>query len=76
MNKLTYVDRDRDEVIYLNDAEMHLETLLATVKSLFAKGIRFIGVETPSVKLYFDNTKDAASRSISGKFRDGITVRQ
>lgn len=71
MNKLSYILGDKDQVVYLRDSEMQLDNLIKLVQSLFNQGIKFVGIETPLVKMYFDANKDIG-RNITGIFRDRI----
>lgn len=71
MNKLVYVEKDRDVVVHLRQSEMDLDNIVKLVQNLFAQGVKYVGVETPNVKIYFDSNKDIG-RQISGFFRDRI----
>jgi hypothetical protein len=68
MNRLTYVEGDKDCALILSDDDCRLDKLIATVQSLFDKGIRLVRLDTPSIKLFFDGSTDAGMKAVSGKF--------
>lgn len=68
MNRLTYIRDDRDMEIILSDDDCRLDRLVATVQSLFDKGIRLVRLDTPTVKMFFDGETEVEMKGITGKF--------
>lgn len=71
-NRLTYVENDEDQVLYLQDDVLDFSVVLQKVQSLFERGVRIVGLETPEAKVFFDSSRGG---SISGRFKTGYTVK-
>lgn len=71
-NRLTYVENDEDQVIYLQDDELDFSDVLRRVQTLFERGARIVGLETTEAKIFFDSSRGG---SISGRFKTGYTVK-
>lgn len=69
-----YVEKDEDQVILLRDEEMDVNNIVKLVKTLFDRGVKFVGLETDLIKVYFDSDKNAGNKAITGKFKDKFTL--
>ena len=69
MNKLMYVEKNDDQVIVLRDDEMNLDNVLRVVQVLFDRGVKFVGLETDVIKLYFDSNRNVGNKGITGSYK-------
>lgn len=75
MNKLMYVEKDEDQVYLLKDNENNIDVIYQLVRSLFDRGVKFVGLETETMKIYFDSDRNAGNKAIAGKFKERTFVR-
>lgn len=69
-----YVEKNEDQVILLRDDEMDVNNIVRLVRALFDRGVKFVGLETEYIKVYFDSDRNAGNKAITGKFKDKFVI--